>query len=155
MAFFWENIWRREKKRNKAIRVMTDMIFCPNSSNFMCCSLISSSTTISFFCRTLRQFWVCQSIGGHTEKKEEQKRKFTFVVVLLCCKVLWKVPTSPDFSAQRTMKQMTWTPILLSSTLVFWLVLLGDNGKLFHFNYAHLPTWRMTHLERIFPLQGS
>ena len=50
------------------------------------------------------------------------------------------------------MKQMTWTPILLSATLV---LLLGDNGKLFHFNYAHLPTWRMTHLERIFPLRSS
>lgn len=52
------------------------------------------------------------------------------------------------------MKQMTWTPILLSSAATL-VLLLGDNGKLFHFNYAHLPTWRMTHLERIFPLELS
>ena len=68
--FLGKNLTPRKKKRNKAIRVMTDMIFCPNSSNFMCCSLISSSTTISFFCRTLRQFWALVA----TPKKKKNKR---------------------------------------------------------------------------------
>ena len=95
--------------------------------------------------------------GGHQEKrtKGEEEIHFTFfcIVVVLLCKVVVFCIFCWDprfFSRAKTMKQMTWTPILLSATLV---LLLGDNGKLFHFNYAHLPTWRMTHLERIFPLQ--
>ena len=142
---------------------MTDMIF----SQFLpisCAAVISSfpqSQILSLFCRTLRQFWVWHwwwpPRRQKKRTKEEEEIHFTFfcIVVVLLCKVVVFCIFCWDprfFSRAKTMKQMTWTPILLSATLV---LLLGDNGKLFHFNYAHLPTWRMTHLERIFPLRSS